>query len=336
MLNNFRSKEKLKNKEIDLKEEERKFKIKKDEEEKKVFKITSKKPPIPLTARKINEIEPVIKIYPEFNPKLSRNWMRPMTVKAWETARTLATTPMLSERIEKSPDNELPDGFSLPSNWKSNKKIKPKTAAHNSRHSRMEKWKTMENLFQQKPRTSSAVHRSRNTFRLKSRTKEGAPLFGSTFSSNWFKGARSSIDFNEARKYETEILELQKEINDTKISSRNINQELNDIRDERRGLKIFLQQLIDGISNQMKTKIKTFKHSKGSKTMRKLVPTWNLQYEDQYKHIESKNPSLMQNSEEIESSNNLVSLKLIESKERIVRLIMFKSGLFQSDLQVKP
>ena len=58
--------------------------------------------------------------------------MRPVSVKAWETARTLAATPILSEKVEDSPDNDMPDGFSLPSNWKSSKP-KPRTAAHGSR-----------------------------------------------------------------------------------------------------------------------------------------------------------------------------------------------------------
>lgn len=64
----------LKSKEIDLKEEERKFKIKEESEAKKrLFRISNKKPPVAMTARKRPELETVIKIYPEFNPKLSRN-----------------------------------------------------------------------------------------------------------------------------------------------------------------------------------------------------------------------------------------------------------------------
>lgn len=65
--------------------------------------------------------------------------MRPVSVKAWETARTLAATPVFTDKVEESADNDLPDGFSVPSNWKSNTKPKPRTAAQGSRNSRIEK-----------------------------------------------------------------------------------------------------------------------------------------------------------------------------------------------------
>lgn len=61
----------------------------------------------PMSARQhLAATEPVIRIYPDYNPKMSRNQMRPVSIKAWETARTMAATPFSNDRQRPvSPDN---------------------------------------------------------------------------------------------------------------------------------------------------------------------------------------------------------------------------------------
>ena len=75
----------------------------------------------PMSARYHNPERSVIKIYPDFNPK-SRN----LPVKAWETARTMATTPFTS------PPEEEFEGFkNVQTGLKFSKK--PKTAVFKTR-----------------------------------------------------------------------------------------------------------------------------------------------------------------------------------------------------------
>jgi sugar-specific transcriptional regulator TrmB len=85
---------------------------------KKVLKSNLKSP---MSARYHNPARSVIKIYPDYNPK-SRN----LPVKAWETARTMATTPFTS------PPEEEFEGFkNIANRLKSHKK--PKTAVFKTR-----------------------------------------------------------------------------------------------------------------------------------------------------------------------------------------------------------
>ena len=106
--------------------------FKKDQEskenkaEEQLKKVIRKYSRPPLSAREHINKEPVIRIYPDYNPKFSRNQMRPVSIKAWETARTMATTPFTSDQ---KGDPRSPDGFSRNSTARPFSREKPKTAA---------------------------------------------------------------------------------------------------------------------------------------------------------------------------------------------------------------
>ena len=88
----------------------------------------------PMSARSHLKSDPAIKIYPEYNPKFSRNQMKAIPIKAWETMRTVATTPFTSDRPHhKNTDNV--DGFSKTSRHPITSIKKPNTAKQGSRRS---------------------------------------------------------------------------------------------------------------------------------------------------------------------------------------------------------
>lgn len=81
----------------------------------------------PISARFPRQ-EPIIRIYPAYNPKMSRNQMKAVPIKAWETARTMATTPFTDER-PLSPVSDIADGFTKTSTHAFRIHSKPQTAA---------------------------------------------------------------------------------------------------------------------------------------------------------------------------------------------------------------
>jgi len=89
----------------------------------------------PMSARETINKEPVIRIYPDYNPKFSRNQMRSVTIKAWETARTNATTPFTSDQKRA----QSPEGFSYNSISRPFSKEKPKTAGVGRNRKRLNK-----------------------------------------------------------------------------------------------------------------------------------------------------------------------------------------------------
>lgn len=207
---------------------------------------------------------------------------------------------------------------------------------------KMKKSSSMAKLYETKPRTSSANPRPRLFSREgKSRNARALPQFMSTFSKNCFKESRSSINFKTARKYETEILNLQDKIQDMKNSTRESNYHLSVVRKEKQQAKEILVQLVDDIRSEMATKINVNKALKKSTSFSKLVPSWNKKYIEEFKNsgIQLKThraSSGKENKEEDEiGTDELLQMKLIESKERIVRLIMLKSGLFKNDPMVQ-
>ena len=316
-----------------MKQEERKFKLEKEAFERKKIKIVKKITCSPLSEREYNNHEPIIKIYPEYNPRHSRNEMRSITMKGWDTMRTIASTPILSERKQTS--LETPYEFSTKSNFKENI-IKPNTALFSPRQSVLSQGKTIAQLYQTKTRVSSAMQRQRLFSRSRSRNKDGTPRFGSTFSLNWFKGSRSSINFKTARKYELEIIELRKEIQATKEETRDAYNNLNSFRDERQQIKDILYKFSQNVKKEMSLKMGKIKNPKAS-TIKILKPSWSDEIIDEFKLSEAKSQK-GSTVDELPNSNigmdELIPLKLLESKERVIRLIMARSGLFQNNLRI--
>lgn len=179
----------------------------------------------PMSARAPIQNEPIIRIYPDYNPKLSRNQMRPVTIKAWETARTLASTPFSTQKRRRG-DIQEADGFSRTTEHPFASVNKPKTAAHGVNRRTLTKSKTTANLYPQKPHTSHMSQRPR-LFSRESKSRNSVRQLQSIFSSNCMKSSSSIIDPQTARKYESEILALRQEIADTQQARRKFTANLN-------------------------------------------------------------------------------------------------------------
>lgn len=138
-----------------------------------------------MSARNHIQTEQVIRIYPDFNPKMTGTKMKPIPIKAWETARTLATTPFTSARKQEStPDLDTVEGFSRASENPLIKFSKPQTAAQGIRSRNLNKCKTVTNLQLGKPHTSQGGPRPKLMTRGKSRNQSRLRQFQSIFSSN--------------------------------------------------------------------------------------------------------------------------------------------------------
>lgn len=137
-----------------------------------------------MSAMEIIRKEPVIKIYPDYNPRFSRNQMGQVSVKAWETARTMTTTPFMSEVKNKANQDRF-EGYIKNSEVEYYKGIKPKTTGMRIRSRKvMKKSKTVAKIQFPKPQTSQIKQRQKLSSRGKSRNGNYMTDFHSLFSSN--------------------------------------------------------------------------------------------------------------------------------------------------------
>ena len=180
--------------------------------------IKNIKPPI--SAREAIRKEPIIRIYPDYNPRFSRNQMKSISIKAWETTRTMATTPFTSEIKDRRNVNII-EGFSKTSVHYASGKQKPKTATVGLRSKKkLKKSKTVTKLQFPKPQSSQVEKRPKLTSRWKSRKGNFMKDFHSLFSKNC--KSESIIHPKKAKKYERKIMKLKNEINTTQNNRKEV------------------------------------------------------------------------------------------------------------------
>ena len=281
----------------------------------KLKKVIDQQCKPPMSARELIQ-EPIIKIYPNYNPKISRNLMRPVTVNAWETTRTMATTPFTEVR-NLSPTSDIVEGFSRTSNYPLRSNQKPRTAAVKSRRNNLKKTMSVNDLLVQKPKSSMSARRSKLLSRNKSRNKYHVPLYSATYSSNCEKS--STMNPRTAKKYERRILNLKSQIGYTKLQTRDAVIQLNN----ERANKQYVKNLLDDLSSNIDDSL-----NKQLSAQKQILETYGFKKQEEFSYSKLDKEKAQEVSDKIQDSNNMI--KLVESKQRIVKMIAEKSKLFKT------
>ncbi|CAI2360980.1 unnamed protein product [Moneuplotes crassus] len=305
--------------EQELKDRLEEFKeINEQKAKKKLDKVIKRYNKPPMSAREVIKREPVIRIYPDYNPKFSRNQMRPMTIKAWETARTMATTPITSERVPCA-QNDPGDGFSRNSEIITSPGPKPRTAAF-PRRKGLKKCRTVTKLNLNIRSQTQSTFRKISQAKVKSRNNNFMKDFQSLFSSNC--KSQGTMNAKQAKKFEKKIMRLKNKIQEVQDTKKEAVLNLTNSRKHRYDRKIFLENILAGIQDAKDQLLQE---------QRKILLGYGFKRDEEFSYKDLEEKQAEQLSEKIKQSNDKVLA--IQSKERVIKLLLEKSGLSKTDKQ---